>query len=133
MSAPPKTVLTASPQEEQAIRDAVRNADVLTLGPGRVLANEAHTAGVLDLFADPAVSEPIYDLPRPFTQASIATWIEDAEAERRRGEGLLILTALPDGTVMGYSKITLWPGRASAELGGAITRSAGSSQPSKSA
>ena len=120
MSAPPKTVLTATREEEQAIRDAVRNADPLTLGPGRVIANETHAAGVLDLFADPAVSEPIYDLPRPFTLASIAAWIAEAERQRQTGDGLLILTATPDGTIMGYSKISVWPDRASAELGGAI-------------
>ena len=120
MSAPPKTVLTATREEEQAIRDAVRNADPLTLGPGRVIANETHAAGVLDLFADPAVSEPIYDLPRPFTLASIAAWIAEAERQRQTGDGLMILTATPDGTIMGYSKISVWPDRASAELGGAI-------------
>ncbi len=120
MSAPPKTVLTATRQEEQAIRDAVRNADPLTLGPGRIIANETHAAGVLDLFADPAVSEPIYDLPRPFTLSSIAAWIAEAERQRQTGDGLLILTATPDGTIVGYSKISVWPDRASAELGGAI-------------
>jgi len=120
MSAPPKTVLTASPEEERAIRDAVRNADPETLGPFRVLAGKTHVAGVLDLFGDPAVSEPIYDLPRPFTETSVAAWIEDCENLRRRGEGLLILTVVPDGTVMGYSKVSVWPDRSSAELGGAL-------------
>lgn len=120
MSAPPKTVLTASPQEEAAIRDAVRNADPATLGPGRLIAGDAHVDGVLDLLVDPAVSDPIYDLPRPFTQASIAGWIGHCAELRHRGEGLLILTVMPGGTVMGYSKISVWPGRSSAELGGAL-------------
>jgi RimJ/RimL family protein N-acetyltransferase len=120
MSAPPKTVLTATPEEEQAIREAVRNADPGTLGPGRFLAAAAHVNGVLDFLADPAVSDPIYDLPRPFTASSVAAWIGDAEGLRRRGEGLLILTIFPDGTVTGYSKISVWPDRSSAELGGAL-------------
>ncbi|MCE9523377.1 MAG: hypothetical protein K8S25_13220, partial [Alphaproteobacteria bacterium] len=102
MSAPPKTVLTASPDEEQAIRSAVRTADPSTLGPGRILANATHIAGVLDLLADPAVSDPIYDLPRPFSYASISAWITASEKQRRHGEGLLILTAAPDGIVFGY-------------------------------
>ena len=123
MSAPPKTVLTASAEEERAIREAVRTAEPATLGPGRALANEAHIAGVLDLFNDPAVSDPIYDLPRPFTEASVAGWIADAERQRQSGDGLLILTVSPTGLVMGYSKISVWPGRASAELGGAIRTS----------
>ena len=120
MSAPPKTVLTASPEEERAIRDAVRTADPTTLGLGRALANQSHVAGVLDLFTDPAVSAPIYDLPRPFTPSSIANWIAEAERLRASGDGLLILTVTPDGMAMGYSKISVWPDRASAELGGAI-------------
>ena len=120
MSAPPKTVLIATPDEERLIREAVRTADPATLGPGRVLAGETHAAGLLDLFSDPAVSDPIYDLPRPFTLGSVASWIAAAERHRQTGDGLLILTATPDGTVMGYSKISVWPERASAELGGAI-------------
>lgn len=98
----------------------MRNADPATLGPGRVLAGEVHIDGVLDLLADPAVSDPIYDLPRPFTHASIASWIALCTDQRQRGEGLLILTAIPGGPVMGYSKITVWPERSSAELGGAL-------------
>lgn len=119
MSAPPKTVLVASPEEASAIREAVSNVDVTTLGPGSVLATRAHVPGVLELLADPAVSEPIYSLPRPFTPASIAAWIAEAEDQRRRGEALLILTWAAD-VVIGYSRITVWPDRASAEIGGAL-------------
>ena len=120
MSAPPKTVLTASPEEELAIRDAVRSADPTTLGPGRVIADNTHIDGVLDLLADPQVSDPVYDLPRPFTQTSVASWIERCTELRSRGEGLLILTVGPGGLVLGYSKICVWPTRSSAELGGAL-------------
>lgn len=120
MSAPPKTILHASPAEEQAIRAAVRSADPATLGPGRVLASPVHAEGVLDLLSDPAVSDPIYDLPRPLTRATVTGWIAEAEALRTRGEALLILTVTPDARVMGYSRITVWPDRASAELAGAI-------------
>ncbi len=123
MSAPPKTILHASPQEERAIRDAVRHIDVATLGPGRVLATAQHAGGVLDLFADPAVSGPIYALPHPLSEASVAAWIAQASAARQRGEALLILTAPPGGMIMGYSKVTLWPERSSAELGGALRAS----------
>jgi RimJ/RimL family protein N-acetyltransferase len=119
MSAPPRTVLFASPEEACAIRDAVRNAEVTRLAPGSVFATGEHVPAVLELFGDPAVSEPIYDLPRPFTPASIAAWIAEAEAQRRRGEGLLILIRAAN-TVIGYSKITVWPDRSAAELGGAL-------------
>ena len=54
------------------------------------------------------------------TLESVATWIARYQDERTRGEGLLVLTQAPEGQVMGYSKITVWPGRASAELAGAL-------------
>jgi RimJ/RimL family protein N-acetyltransferase len=119
LAAPPKTVLSVTAQEEAAIRNAVRAADPVTLGPGRVLATEANAEATLDLLADPAVSEPIYALPKPLTLASVKAWIEDCEDARRRGECLLILNT-HDGHVMGYSKITVWPDRSAAELGGAL-------------
>lgn len=120
MSAPPKTILKASPEEEEAIRNAVRTADPTTLGPARALASEADAATVLDLLRDPAVSDPIYDLPRPLTLAAVTAWIRDSADQRRRGEGLLILNKMEGDLVTGYSKITVWPDRSSAELGGAI-------------
>ena len=123
MSAPPKTVLTASPEEERAIRERVRHADPASLGFGRALANESHIDGVLELLSDPAVSDPIYDLPRPFTRESIGEWIVAGERARESGDGLLFVTAFPDGEIAGYSKVTVWPDRSSAELGGALKAS----------
>jgi RimJ/RimL family protein N-acetyltransferase len=120
MSAPPKTVLTATPEEEARIREAVRTADPATLGFGRFRAAPDHAAGLLDLFRDPAVSEPIYDLPRPFTLQSLAAWIADCEQQRQRGEGILFVTCDAAGEVAGYSKVTVWPDRSAAELGGAL-------------
>ena len=67
MSAPPKTVLTASPEEEAEIRQAVRTADPEGLGPNRVIAGPEHVEALLELLSDPEVSEAIYDLPRPLT------------------------------------------------------------------
>jgi RimJ/RimL family protein N-acetyltransferase len=123
LAAPPKTVLEASREEEAAIRDAVRTADPTTLGLARVLARADHAEAVLDLLSDPAVSEPIYALPKPLTLASVRGWIDDCEAALRRGEGLLILNTIEGGPVMGYSKVTVWPDRSSAELGGALRAS----------
>jgi RimJ/RimL family protein N-acetyltransferase len=120
MSAPPKTELKTTAGEEQAIRAAVRSADPATLGPGRSLARREHAAALLDLLSDPAVSDPIYDLPRPFTIETITKWIEHCEALRQRGEGLLFVTHDGQGTIAGYSKVTVWPERSSAELGGAL-------------
>lgn len=120
MSAPPKTVLDVSPGEERAIRDAVRNCKPETLGPGRVPATAAHAAAALELLSDPAVSDPIYDLPRPLTLQNVADWIAESSRLRERGEALLVLTMSPEGVATGYSRITVWPDRSSAELAGAI-------------
>jgi len=119
MSAPPKTVLTASPQEEAAIRAAVREPDLAALGPGRSAATTADAAALAALLSDPAVSDPIYDLPRPINAQTIGAWIEAAEAERQQGEGLLVLTRDEAGELVSYAKFTVWPALSSGELAGA--------------
>jgi RimJ/RimL family protein N-acetyltransferase len=113
MSAPPKTVLTATPEEEAAIRAVVRAAE------GRTLAGAQHVDGLLKLFLDPQVSDPIYDLPRPFTREGVAAWVDESEALRQEGRCLLGVTLDETGEVTGFSRITVWPERASAELAGA--------------
>lgn len=113
MSAPPKTVLTATPQEEAAIREAVRRAE------GHVVAGPEHVDGLLELLSDPRVSDPIYDLPRPFTRDSVARWVADSEALRQEGRCVLSVNLDEAGGVMGYSRFTVWPERSSAELAGA--------------
>ncbi|MFI4974322.1 MAG: GNAT family N-acetyltransferase [Caulobacterales bacterium] len=120
MSAPPKTVLVADAAEAERIRQAVRRADIAGLGPGRVIAAPAHAETLATLLADPAVSGPVYDLPRPLTVERIGRWIEASEAERQAGEGLLTLTLDEAGRAASYLKFTVWPDRSSAEVGGAV-------------
>lgn len=120
MSAPPKTVLAADPVEAERIRQAVRQADVATLGPDRVIAAPVHAEALVKLLADPAVSDPVYDLPRPLTLEPIGKWIDACEADRRAGEGLLTLTLDEAGEAVSYLKFTIWPDRSSAEVGGAV-------------
>lgn len=120
MSAPPKTVLEATTAEMEQIRQAVRTCRPETLGPGRVIARLDHAASALDLLSDPAVSDPIYDLPRPLTLQTVSDWIEESIRLRAAGEAVLFLTMAPDGMATGYSRITVWPERSSAELAGAI-------------
>lgn len=120
MSAPPKTALVAPPEEEQAIRAAVRAADLSAFGASRIVAASEHAEALAGLLQDPAVSGPIYDLPQPITPASIGAWIETCEAGRQAGEGILMLTLDESGAVSGYSKITIWPDRSSAEVAGAV-------------
>jgi RimJ/RimL family protein N-acetyltransferase len=120
MSTPPKTVLHASEEEAEAIREAVRNADPATLGPGRAHADMTHVAGLVELLSDERVAGPIYDLPKPITTESVTRWVAERQAERLAGEGLLFVTLDDDGKVSGYSHIAVWPERSSAELAGAI-------------
>jgi len=120
VSAPPKTVLHASAEEAEAIRRAVREADLSGLGPGRAVAELKHVPGLVALLADPAVSDWIYDLPRPITTESVTRWVAENQARRLAGEALLLVNLDEAGEVSGYSHIAVWPERSSAELAGAI-------------
>ncbi|MCC6786649.1 MAG: GNAT family N-acetyltransferase [Hyphomonadaceae bacterium] len=119
MSAPPKTILDVSPEEAEAIREAVRRADLSRLGEGYTLAGPEHVAGLVDFLSDPAVSDPIYDLPRPLTYENVAAWLEDAERLRQAGEALLVVAADQDGRIWLYSWFSVWPDRSAAEIAGA--------------
>lgn len=112
MSAPPKTVLHATPQEEAAIRAAVRAARDHVAGPQDV-------PGLTRLLADPRVSGPIYDLPRPITEENVARWVAESAALTEKGECLLSVNRDEAGEISGYSRVTIWPERSSAELAGA--------------
>ena len=119
MSAPPTTQLDVTAEEAVAICAAVRSANLSLLSPMHRLAGPEHIAGLIALLSDPAVSDPIYDLPRPFTPDVIADWISDARDKQTRGEAILAVTLDDRGTVAGYSYFTIWPERAAAELAGA--------------
>ncbi len=121
MSAAPKTVLAASPEEEAAIRAAVREARGLTaLDPGRRVACAEDAAALAEFFSDPRVSDPIYSLPRPFTAENVGAWIARGAAKQARGEAILSVSRDPLGQIAGYTEVEVWPDRASAELGGAV-------------
>lgn len=120
MSAPPKTVIDASHEAAEALRERVRSVDVATLGPGRARAELKHVPGLARLLADPRVSGPIYDLPRPITEESITRWVAESQAQALAGEALLLVTLDEADEVAGYSRITVWPEHLSAELAGAM-------------
>ena len=120
MSAPPKTVLEVTPEEAEAVHAAVLAADLDTLGPGRSLARPDDAADMAAFLADPNVSDAIYDLPRPFTEANMARWIAESEALRQEGRRLLIFTRDELGIIAGYSCVSVWPDRSAAELAGAL-------------
>lgn len=120
MSAPPKTAIEASPAEAAAIRDAVRTADVSALWPGCVVAGLSHVDGLVDLLGDPRVSGPIYDLPTPIDRQTITAWVLDARARQKAGEAILVVAPDGEGRLFTYSRFTIWPERASAEIAGAF-------------
>jgi RimJ/RimL family protein N-acetyltransferase len=121
VSAPPKTVLHASAEEETAIRAAVREARGMdTLSGARRLARVEDAAAALAFFAEEAVSGPLYSLPRPLTEAGMTAWIAERVARHARGEGLLLFTWDEAGAVLSYADVTVWPQHASGELGGAV-------------
>lgn len=120
MSMPPKTVLEVSEEEAEAIRHAVRTADVASLGEGRMRADPHHIDGLVALLSDERVSGPIYDLPRPINTESIMRWVAESQAQALAGEALLIVNLDAAGRIAGYSRITVWPDRSAAELAGAV-------------
>lgn len=119
MSDPPVTALRATAEEEADIRRRVREVDPASLGPDRVIAVSGHAAALARMLADPRVSDPIYDLPRPITEDSVRAWIEATAADQARGEAVLILSLDEQGEVAGYSRFSVWPDRSSAEIAGA--------------
>ena len=116
MSAPPKTVIEATPEEAEAIRAAVRGVGS---EDGRVVAGPEHVEGLTALLSDPRVSDPIYDLPRPISAQSVGAWVAACEAARQRGEKLLTVALDEAGEVAGYSCFSVWPERSAAEIAGA--------------
>lgn len=119
MSAPPKTVIAITPQEEVAIRAAARSADASKINPACVRATGAHVPALVELLADPRVSAPIYDLPHPITFDSVSAWVRDAQIKNDLGECVLTVTPDEDGRLITYSRFTIWPERAAAEIAGA--------------
>lgn len=119
MSSPPQTRLFVTPEEERRIRSAVKGADVALLGPGYRPATAQDAEGLLELLADPEVSNPIHDLPRPLTHESIRSWVLDAQARQRQGEAVFAIMIDSTDEIVSYSYFTVWPERSSAEIAGA--------------
>ena len=105
----------------EGIRKRVRGTTGLPTGdvPSR-LAMPEDAAALFAFLSDPAVHAPIYSLPQPLTEDSVARFIADHLAERQRGEGLLFVRPDEAGAFMGYSDIQVWPQWAAGELGGAL-------------
>lgn len=117
----PITRNRASDEREAAIRSAVRGAKSLPTGDGESrLAVPGDADALFAFLSDPAVHAPIRSLPSPLSPASIRSFIEQHEAEREAGEGLLFVTLDEAGEVVGYSDVGVWPEWAAGRLGGAL-------------
>jgi len=93
----------------------VRNADVTKIHPRCVRATPAHIPALVELLADPRVSDPIYDLPRPIDADTVSAWVQDALARSELGECVLTVTPDEHGVLVTYSRFE----RAAAEIAGA--------------
>ena len=113
----PLTRNAVSPGTAEAIRAAVRAST--QMGESR-LARLEDAGGLFALLSDPLVHAPIYTLPRPLTEASVAAFIAMHFEERAAGEGLLFVREGEGGQVMGYSDVQVWPDWGAGELGGAL-------------
>ena len=113
----PLTRNAVSPGTAEAIRAAV--CEATQMGESR-LARPEDACGLFALLSDPLVHAPIYTLPRPLTEASVAAFIAMHLEERAAGEGLLFVREGEDGQVMGYSDVQVWPDWGAGELGGAL-------------
>lgn len=123
MSDLPVTRNRVSADREATIREAVRKAEGIPFGtfPSR-LARPEHANAFLDFLSDPAIHEPIYNLPKPLTAASVEAFIERKLEARAMGDGLLFLRFDQAGQVVGYSEFDLWPEWGAGDLGGALRR-----------
>jgi RimJ/RimL family protein N-acetyltransferase len=97
----------------------VRNADLSLLGGRQILVGPEHVGDLVAFLSDPAVSDPIYDLPRPINHHTVAAWVEDALRRKTDGEAVLCVSLDDNGALAGYSYFTVWPALSAAEIAGA--------------
>lgn len=121
MAEPPDTALDVSADEAEAIRRAVRGAGRVITPYGAYLpAQRGDAEALFALLSDARVSAPLYSIAKPVTRKWVAEWIERHQAERARGEGVLLLARGDDGKVSGFADAQIWPEMSAAELGGGI-------------
>jgi RimJ/RimL family protein N-acetyltransferase len=122
MSGIPVTRHALPADKVQAIRDRVIGATALGSSSEDTsrLAQPEDAEKLHQFLSDPAVHAPIYSLPRPLTAQTVKAFIVRHLGERARGEGLLFLRVSPEGDVVGYSDIQIWPEWGAGDLAGAL-------------
>lgn len=123
MSELPLTRNKTTPEQEAAIREAVRTVDRVP-GPPSVaqLAQPSDARALHEFLSDPDIHGPIYTLPRPLTPTTVQGFIERKLEERARGEGLLFVRFNDHQEVIGYSDFEIWPEWGVGDLGGALRK-----------
>jgi RimJ/RimL family protein N-acetyltransferase len=116
----PLTRVAANTEKQAYIRDAVSKAD--DLAGIAYIAREKDVDALTALLVDPQISEPIYTLPSLIDHDTVANFIDRHLDERKRGEGLLMVSIDESGVASAYHDIQIWPQWSACELGGAIRR-----------
>lgn len=118
MSGIPFTRTETSKAEQCTLRNAVRNACEI---PGLAkLATNNDVEALFLLLRDPAISEPIYTVPKPVTRQGVSAFIQCHFDERECGDGLLMVAVDGSPAAAAYYDIQFWPNWSACELGGAI-------------
>ena len=114
----PLTRKWATEEKQAAIRKAVSAATEIPAIAQ--LATLDHVDILTALLLDPAISEPIYTLPKPITQKAVTAFIKQHLNERAEGVGLLMISVDDSDAAAAYHDIQFWPQWSACELGGAI-------------
>ena len=117
----PKTKIPTTPQQAQAIRNAVRATTHISPPYGNLdLATMQDTAEILALLMDERVSGDVYTLPRPFSFESVSAYIDEHQGQAQSGEGLLMCSRSAAGQIMSLVDFQFWPEYSACEFGGVI-------------
>lgn len=95
-------------------------ASIKALGPRRARLSEATIPALYAFVRDPAVSDPIYVIPKPVTLSGVARWAHEMLAAQARGDGVTVLHFDEDGMMAGFTEFLVWPDYGAGEIGGAI-------------
>ena len=117
----PKTQIPTTPQQAQAIRNAVRAVTHISPPYGNLdLATTQDTAEILALLMDERVSGDVYTLPRPFSLSSVRAYIKEHQEQARAGDGLLMCSRDGRGQIISLVDFQFWPEYSACEFGGVI-------------
>lgn len=117
----PKTRMAVSEQEQERLRDFVRQAEWMN---GRIagarVARLEDAEALAGLLAHESIGPRIYTMPNPINTETMTTFIADHLAQRERGDGILFVSFNAAGEATAYFDVELWPQWSMAKFGGAV-------------